>query len=124
MSTVQRPLMIVLLIAIFLFGIFMKVTLLLTMLELFRFSFQTAQDIHTEECEDLPTLNEVQNRVEANHQAITKIEELNGWLTVDSERCPGKADVIIYYSSITQRAQIRKMLGKTFFGVPYQMRNV
>lgn len=102
----------------------MKLTLLLAIAELFRFSFQAAQNIHTVDCEDLPTLNEVQNIVEKNRQTIAEIEKLNGWLTLDSERCPGKADVTIYYSSITQRAQIREMLGKTFFGVPYQMRNV
>lgn len=78
-------------------------------------------------CDKLPTEVEV-NRVVQEHQDIVEaIEKVNSGLVgveIDTTTCPGKADLLIWYGSHTDRIQIEKVIGgDTFFGIPYRLNN-
>ena len=80
-------------------------------------------------CDKLSAKEEVQKVLNENTDTIKKLEELSPdtksiMVVIDSERCQGKADIIIYYGSFQQRKEIKKIIGDTFFGVPYRMINV
>lgn len=79
-------------------------------------------------CNKLPSAEEVQKSIIQHEDAIKELERLsdtnNIWLSIDAERCLGKADIIIYYGTESDRKQIKERIGETFFGVPYRMVNV
>ena len=79
-------------------------------------------------CEELPTAEEV-NRILAEHQDVVEaIEDVNPgfiFVEVDAWTCPGRADIIISYATHQNRLAIEEIIGgKTFFGVPYRLRNI
>lgn len=72
-------------------------------------------------CEQLPAADHVQ-RVLDEHRAVWRqVQEHSDWVEVDIRRCPGKADLAIYYPTNRDRARIRQLIGDTFFGIPYRM---
>jgi len=78
-------------------------------------------------CDKLPTEAEV-NRVIQEHQdiveAIEKVNVGSVGVEIDTTTCPGKADLLIWYASHTDRIQIEKIIGgDTFFGIPYRLNN-
>lgn len=78
-------------------------------------------------CRQLPTLSEVENVMAAHQEVVKQIEQINPGLVgidIDSTKCPGKADVVIWYGSHQDRLTIESMIdGATFFGVPYRLNN-
>ena len=78
-------------------------------------------------CDKLPNAKEVERILAEHTDTVEEIKNINPdhvWLEIDSERCPGKADIMIYYATIKNRASIKKLIGDTFFGIPYRMFNV
>lgn len=75
-------------------------------------------------CDRLPSEERVR-RVLAEHRAEwERVRGLSEWVTVDIWRCPGKASLDIYYATQRDRAEIERLIGPTFFGVPYRVQNV
>ena len=79
-------------------------------------------------CNDLPAVEEVQKVLTEHEDVIKELEKLSDtnsiWFSIDTERCPGKADILINYGTESQRRQIKERIGENFFGVPYRMFNV
>lgn len=79
-------------------------------------------------CNKLPTVEEAQKVLTANENVIKGLEGLSDtksiWFSLDTERCSGRADILIYYGTETQRKQIKERIGEKFFGVPYRMFNI
>jgi hypothetical protein len=76
-------------------------------------------------CAWLPDAEHVRKVVEEHNGTIAQLEEKDRvWIEVDEHRCPGKADILIYYSTLTDRKRIKELIGDDFFGVPYRMFNV
>lgn len=81
-------------------------------------------------CEKMPmrTIKEVQQLLEEHDNTRQQIEQLSPSgsisLMADDSRCPGRAEILIYYGSERQKKLIKKNIGETFFGVPYRMFNV
>lgn len=78
-------------------------------------------------CDKLSTAKEVRKVLAEHNDTLMQIERFspgNIWINVDYVRCPGKADILIYYSTVDDRDNIKKLIGDTFFGVPYRMFNV
>lgn len=89
--------------------------------------YEMRMDAKQAPCEELPLREEVE-RVIAEHKDICEqIENINpGYvlISIDAERCPGKADIIIYYGTKSDRKAIKNLIGDDFFGIPYRMFNV
>lgn len=79
-------------------------------------------------CSELPVAEEVQKVLTEHEDVIKELEKLSDtnsiWFSIDTERCSGKADILIYYGTESQRKQIKEKIGGKFFGVPYRMFNV
>lgn len=79
-------------------------------------------------CSELPSVEEVQKVLTDHKDTIQELEKLSDtnsiWFSIDTERCSGKADILIYYGTESQRKQIKEIIGEKFFGVPYRMFNV
>lgn len=77
-------------------------------------------------CERLPAVADV-DRVIQEHQAIIRsIEQVHpGFVGVEvASVCPGKADVVIWYASHTDRVTIESIIDDdTFLGLPYRLQN-
>lgn len=95
---------------------------------LFAFEFIVQPDNTKVACNKLPSAEEVQKVLTEHEDVIKKLEKMSDtnsiWFDIDTERCPGKADVLIYYGTESQRKQIKEKIGEKFFGVPYRMFNV
>lgn len=79
-------------------------------------------------CRRLPEAAEVERILEEHIDTWNQVRALNpGQTNVEmrtSEECPGRADVVIWYTSRDERKAIEELLGgKTFFGVPARWRN-
>lgn len=78
-------------------------------------------------CSSLPELAEVEKIVAQHNEVIEEIKNLNPEnieVMIDSMTCPGKASIIIYYSTREESSKIEEILpDKTFFGVPISMIN-
>ncbi|NIN66869.1 MAG: hypothetical protein GTO63_19685 [Anaerolineae bacterium] len=79
-------------------------------------------------CEKLPTSAEVKRILDEHEDALQAIRDVNPghiFVEVDEWTCPGRADIIISYATHQDRLAIEKIIGgKTFFGVPYRLRNI
>lgn len=78
-------------------------------------------------CEQLPAAAAVDQAL-AEHtdvaQQILAVNPGNTFLDVDRETCPGKADIVISFATVSDRQQIEAILGDdTFFGVPVRLMN-
>ena len=95
---------------------------------LFAFNLVIQPDNKKVACNDLPTVDEVQKVLTEHKDVIKELEKLSDtnsiWFSIDTERCSGKADILIYYGTESQRKQIKEKIGEKFFGVPYRMLNV
>ncbi len=84
-------------------------------------------DLRPLPCKNLPSLEEV-NRVLAEHQEIQRIFEEKdihadiGISSVQADRCPGKAAIVIFYEG-SDRTEVKRLIGDSFFGIPYHMIN-
>lgn len=91
-------------------------------------SIDLSPNISNTPCDELPSFQHAQNVMEENKETISYIEKLSPtnstWLEIDSSRCQGKGEIIISYGNEQQRREIINVIGDTFFGVPYLMRNV
>lgn len=78
-------------------------------------------------CEKLPIENEVREVVAAHQGTIRQIEQVNPDLVgveIDASTCPGKADLLIWYTSHQNRQAIEELIaGETFYSVPYRLQN-
>ncbi len=78
-------------------------------------------------CEELPTSEEVNRILDVHQDVLEAIEDVNPgfiFVEVDAWTCPGRADIIISYATHQNRLAIEEIIGgKTFFGVPYRLRN-
>ena len=72
-------------------------------------------------CERLPTLEYVQRVLDEHRAEWRQVQEHSDWVEVDTERCPGKADLVIYYPTNRDKVWIRQRISDTFFGIPYRM---
>ena len=74
-----------------------------------------------------PTEAIIRQIVHDNQATVLEIEGVNpGLVGVDIETtsCPGKADLIIWYTSHQDRLAIEGIIGNdTFFGVPFRLQN-
>ena len=81
------------------------------------------QDSKEVACEKLPTVEEV-NQVLTDHpNEVRQISEIFLPPFIETFRCLGKEDILISYEIGKDRAQIKKIIGNNFFGVPYRMSN-
>jgi len=82
--------------------------------------------LHGVICEELPALSEVEQIVEEHRDSIKEIENVNpGFIFVKVESpCPGKGIIVIEYASHQDRLRIEKLIGETFFGVPWKGINI
>jgi hypothetical protein len=78
-------------------------------------------------CSKLPSELEVNTIFRQHLDVISSIEQINPGMVgveVDSSTCPGKADLVIWYPSHTDRLAIeRNIASGTFFGIPYRLQN-
>ena len=78
-------------------------------------------------CDKLPTEAEVNRVVQEHQNTVEAIEKVNSGFVgveIDTTTCPGKADLLIWYGTHTDRIQIEKIIGDdTFFGIPYRLNN-
>lgn len=82
---------------------------------------------HFLSCEELPPLSDVTQVVEEHQDTIESIEKINPgqvFVVIESQTCPGKADLMFNYGSHRDRVAIEELIaGETFFGIPYRLRN-
>ena len=90
--------------------------------------YQMHQDTTYVPCEQLPTIDAVEKMLIEHNDTRTQLEKLSltNSISIDpsTKRCPGKAELVISYGTHDQREKIKKVIGDTFFGVPYWMTNV
>ena len=73
-------------------------------------------------CDELPDLSDVKSVMAQHNQVIQEIKNIdpeNIVITIDNS-CPGKGSLVIYYPSHNDRTQIEKLLGDSFFGIPWK----
>lgn len=81
----------------------------------------------TASCAAYPPLEQVGKTIAKQNVLVSKIESLNGlpgdeWVIAGTvEGCPGKGIVSIYTASSQRQAEIRRLLGPTFDGLPYRL---
>ncbi|MEK7157620.1 MAG: hypothetical protein AAB688_00915 [Patescibacteria group bacterium] len=83
---------------------------------------------HYLSCDELPTADKVKQVMNEHQNTLREIEQINpGHVFVtagDYENCVDKSDIVISYPSHQNKLEIEKIInGKTFFGVPYKLRN-
>lgn len=89
--------------------------------------YEMWKDAKKVSCSKLPTAEEVRKVLAEHNDTFMQIERFNPgnvWMDVNYVRCPGKADILIYYGTVYDWDNIRNLIGDTFFGVPYRMFNV
>lgn len=101
----------------------------ITAIGLFAFGlFDIQRDSKKVACNELPSAEEAQKVLTEHEDLMKELEKLSDtnsiWFSIDTERCSGKADILIYYGTESQRKQIKEKIGEKFFGVPYRMFNV
>lgn len=77
-------------------------------------------------CSELPAESAVRSAVDRHREAVRLIEAVNPGATgVEIHTpCPGRADVVIWYSSHEDRLAIEAILKeRSFFGVPCRLQN-
>lgn len=72
-------------------------------------------------CEQLPTAGHVRRVIDEHQAEWRQVQQHSDWVEVDTERCPGKADLAIYYPTEPDKARIKQVIGDSFFGIPYRM---
>jgi len=84
-----------------------------------------SNDTNGVSCDKLPNVDYVNKVLNEHNDTINEVTDL-GIISVgiDTERCLGRADIILYYTTISQRDKIKIILDKDFFGIPYRMFNV
>lgn len=79
-------------------------------------------------CEELFPSEQVANIFSEHSDTKEEIEAIKPGFIFFSiypvERCPGKSEVYLYYGVEQDRVKIRKIMGKTFWGIPVRMENV
>ena len=83
---------------------------------------------HRVPCSEWPTANEVEQLVVRKDQVVREIESVKPGgikVVVNSRRCSGKAEILIYFEARHHIAEIKRIIGdeKYFFGVPYTLAN-
>lgn len=79
-------------------------------------------------CDELPDIQTVEKVFAKHKKEADEITKIGANISVavsefDNPNCKGKADIYIEYGSHDQRIKIEKIIGNTFFGIPYRMRN-
>lgn len=78
-------------------------------------------------CDTLPTEAEVRLVMSENTDLVAQIQAVNPGnvgVEVGIPDCPGKADMLIWYSSHRDREEIETILGsESFFGIPIRLQN-
>ena len=95
-------------------------------------TLQIVRDMKPLPCDQLPTIEEVENVFAEQQEQIKRIEGQCVYGQIfpahrvggNPEKCPGKSDIIIQYATVTDRSCFKKALGDTFFGLPYRMQNM
>lgn len=78
-------------------------------------------------CDKLPSLEYVQRTLDEQKAAVEQVESIRLgyiWMSFDDTRCFGRAEILIYYATESDRKKIKKLIGSTFFTIPYRMFNV
>ncbi len=80
-------------------------------------------------CIHMSSVGVVEQTISEHKDVISEIEKLGGIVSItptftNPKGCAGAAFVVIYYSTNTQRKEIKKMIGDQFFGHPYRMINM
>ncbi len=82
---------------------------------------------HYLSCNQLPSEVEVRRVVEEHQDVIKKIEQIDpGFVGVemDTSICLGKADILFWYGTHTDRLLIEDIIAEeTFYGIPYRLEN-
>ena len=82
---------------------------------------------HNIPCEELPSVAEVEQNLkeqDAIVQAILAIDPEQTFVDIDTEQCPGHADIVISYASHESRTKIEQFLeANPAFDIPYRLRN-
>lgn len=91
-------------------------------------SFLRGRNQVTFNCEQLPTVVETLEIVEAHLVLRDRIEAVGPGevsFEIDTDSCPGKAGLVIWYATNSDRDRIRNLInGETFFGIPYHLRRI
>jgi hypothetical protein len=78
-------------------------------------------------CSKLPVVEVVDQTINSHQDTIDHILAVNPGnvgFEIDTENCPGKADILIWYSSHQDRVAIQEILEENnFFGVPVRLQN-
>jgi len=103
-------------------------------LELGRFfeSYISDNVSHRVPCEQLPSVEEVDMVVAEHKDTVNQIITETGSHIIfdwgpDRENCGSDTDrgsIVIYYPAHGDRVIIEQILGQTFFGIPYSLRNI
>ena len=83
---------------------------------------------HRIPCSKWPTPDEVKQVIDRHAQVVRRIESVNPGgilLSINTKRCPGRAEIEIYYPASRHREAIKRIIGdeKFFFDVPYTLIN-
>jgi hypothetical protein len=80
-------------------------------------------------CAELPFLQEAKKKINNNQDTVEKVKKAGAVEVYPEEiKCPSadgsyffiKGDVLVKYHTHAQRVAIEKIIGKTFFGIPYR----
>jgi len=78
-------------------------------------------------CDQLPSETQVTQMLAEHQDVVQRIERVNpGYVGVEieSQTCPGKADILIWFGTHQDRELIEKIIGgESFFGIPYRLQN-
>lgn len=78
-------------------------------------------------CDQLPSSEQVEQVLVDHKQDKERIEETCKYGGIygsfENKKCPGKAHILVQYSTVSDRACFKKLIGKTFYGMPYSMMN-
>lgn len=78
-------------------------------------------------CAQLPSVEAVEDVLQKHPETVHLIEAVNPGLVgveMGGNKCPGKADLLIWYASHHDRLEIERILGESsFFGVPIRLAN-
>ncbi len=84
---------------------------------------------HRIPCSKWPTPDEVEQVVDQHARVVRRVENVDEpgsiLVSINPLRCPGKAEIVIYYAVNRYLESIREIIGdeKYFFGVPYSLKN-
>lgn len=84
--------------------------------------------LHTYSCKDLPRREDVEKALEDNKEFVNQIENVApGFIDIEVgiiDKCPARADILIYFPGHEQRERIEKLIGEELlFGIPFRMIN-